>query len=247
MVKEVVEEFFQERKKIIILVGFLISLFLFGTISFAIIKNISITDSFIMTVEALALQHKEEFGAGKTVQTLLLLFGVFLLWFSLWTILDVVMEGHFHKYFKEVITMEKVKRLKNHYIICGGGRVGEYTAKLLKEKKLPFVIVERDIHMVSLLRKRDDLVLQGDALQEETLKEAGIERAKGVMAVLPETEKNVLLILTAKELNQNAKVYVRSQREEYVKKLKKAGADYVIQPHVLGGRHLAHLIKTNSL
>lgn len=230
MLKEAVNDFSEARQKLVISILIFIAIFAFGSASFVTFKNVSWSQGFTLTIETLAFVHDIETGPVKVVQILLLVFGVFFIWFTLWTSLELVMEGHFKTYFKEVSLMQSVKRLKNHYIICGGGRVGLHTAELLKKKKLPFAIIEKQEHLIKEAVRNNFPIVEGDALEEITLEEAGIKRAKGLIAVLPETEKNILVILTAKELNPKAAIYARCNRQEHVKRLKQAGADHVFLP-----------------
>ncbi|MEK6858209.1 MAG: NAD(P)-binding protein [Nanoarchaeota archaeon] len=231
LVFEVFEEFFHARKKIIILLVLFVGLFGFGGVGYFFSEKVSFATGFDYTIKTLIFKEVELSENGKIVHTILVLFGVIILWFTVWTSLDVFLEGHFHKYFSEVRLMDKIKRLKNHYILCGGGRVGVHVAEELIAKKIQFVIVEKDIHLIPHLKKKY-LVYHGDALEEETLKEVGIDKAKAFMTVLPETEKNIMTILTAKELNPSIKIYARAHSENFVKKLKKAGADHVFLPEV---------------
>lgn len=244
MLPEGLNEFSEAKRKLLILAVIFIGIFLFGTVSISVIKNISYKDAFLNTLETLAFIHKvEETGSVKIIQIFLLIFGGFFVWFSLWTSFDVVLEGHFNKHFKEVRIMKKINQLKNHYVICGGGRVGMHVAELLKEKKEKFVIVEKAEYLVKESIRKGFLVLEGDSLDEEMLIASKINNAKALIAVLPETEKNILVILTAKELNPKIQVYARCNRVEYVKKLKKAGADYVFMPELTCAEEIVSKLK----
>lgn len=139
--------------------------------------------------------------------------------------------------------MKKINQLKNHYVVCGGGRVGMHVAELLKQNKEKFVIVEKAEYLVQEAIRKNFLILEGDALDEEMLVAAKIANAKALIAVLPETEKNILVILTAKELNPKLEVYARCNRNEYVKKLKKAGADYVFMPELSCAEEIVSKLK----
>lgn len=219
------------RNKIIALAASILFLFLFGTAGYTITKGVSPTVGFVSTLETLTFLHDAEPERGpKAIQIILVLFGSFVLWFVLWTTLDLVLEGELKDYFTGVNIMNQVKGLKNHWIICGAGRVGSHVAELILAKNEPYVIIDRDPAVAVAQTKKGLLVVDGDALEEETLLACGIKDAKGFIAVIPETERNVLAILTAKELNPNLKVYARAHRKEYIKKLKKAGADHVFMP-----------------
>lgn len=244
MLPEGLNEFSEVKRKLLILAIIFIGIFLFGTVALAKVKGTSYQQGFTLTLETLAFVHKvEETGSTKIIQIFLLIFGGFFLWFSLWTSFDLVLEGHFNKHFKEARIMKKINTLKNHYVIGGGGRVGMHVAELLKNKKEKFVIVEKEEYLVKEAIRKNFLVLEGDVLDEETLIEARIPQAKALIAVLPETEKNILTILSAKELNPKLKVYARCSRTEYVKKLRKAGADFVFMPELSCAEEIVEKLK----
>jgi len=136
--------------------------------------------------------------------------------------------------------------MKNHYIICGAGRVGIHTAELLEKEGKPFVIIEKGGDLSIRLKKRHWLVIHGDVLDEELLKEAGIQRARAIVGAIPETEKNVMLTLLAKQLNPDILVYARAEKEEFIKQLKTAGATHVVMPEMEGARHIFAAIRKDE-
>ncbi|MFH1134172.1 MAG: NAD(P)-binding protein [Nanoarchaeota archaeon] len=232
MIKEDIAQFFETKHKILTLLAIFVSIFIYGILGFTLLKGVPLSEALSLTLEIFAFDYELEEGFVRAFQLSLLVFGVIFLWFALWTSLDVVLEGHFNKYFKEVNMMKEIKRLKNHYVICGGGRVGLHAAELLHARKIPFLIVEKRDYLVREPLRLGYKVLEGDALEESMLKEACVDRAIGLIAVLPETEKNILVILTAKELNPKIVIYARCSHQEHVKRLKKAGADMVFLPEL---------------
>ena len=129
--------------------------------------------------------------------------------------------------------------MRGHIIIVGGGRVGEEISKILTPRKKPFLIIESDSKVVTSLKRKKYLVIEGDALNEQTLKNAGIEDASKIILTLPKTESNVLLTLTAKELNPIIEVHSRCEDPSLVSKLKRAGAKVVTVPEVVAGDKIA--------
>lgn len=225
------------------LVWLIIALLAFGTIGYMIVKGTDASKSFGLTLETLAFEHEqEESPFGRFLQISLLLFGVFILWFVLWTFLDLILEGKLHDYWKEVKAIMTTERLKKHYIVCGAGRVGMHAAELLNERNIPCVIIDINKDAADLTRKKGFNVIHGDALEEEVLKEAGAEKAVAVLAMLRETEKNVLITLTAKHINPHAMVYARSEKENMVKQLHNAGAKHVIIPEEAGAKEVVDYI-----
>jgi len=138
------EEIFHIKREVRILVIIFISILLIGTIGFTLIKNVSLYEGSILTLETLSFLHKEESGLAKSLQIFLLFIGVVLIWFIMWTTLDLALEGHFQKYYFGVRNMDKIKKLNNHYIVCGAGRVGENIAKMLKQQKRDYVLLEKN-------------------------------------------------------------------------------------------------------
>lgn len=221
------------KNKLFLLISVFCGAFLIGIIGFMILKDLNFINALIFTIETFVLSTEKQTGAVRILQIFLMLFGVFLIWFTLWTTFDILLEGHLKKYFLEVRMVDKIKKLKNHFIICGGGRVGEHVAEMLSKERKNFVIVEKDDEMVKHLKnKKSFLILEGNALEESVLLDAGVNRAKALIAVLPETEKNILVTLTAKQLNPSLKIYARASKKEYVKTLKHAGAKYVVMPEI---------------
>lgn len=221
-------------KKLIVLLSLIALLILGGTAGYMYAKQVDFVTALVYTFETLALLHQREtVPIDMAVQIAVTLLGVIVLWWALWTSLDLLIEGRFQEYFKRVSMMKKAKRLAKHYIICGGGRVGAHIAELLKENKHEYVIIEREEPVVNDLHRKGYNVIEGDVMDESVLVDAGIKKAEALITVLPETEKNILVTLTAKEIRPDLKVYARADRKEFVKKLRNAGADFIVIPELL--------------
>jgi Trk K+ transport system NAD-binding subunit len=125
--------------------------------------------------------------------------------------------------------------MKNHYVIAGGGRVGEEIARELDKLNKKFVIIEKDPAKVLKLRKKKYIVIEGDAndVESQILSKANIKEASVLIIAMPETEKNLLLTLMAKEIKPELDIYVRCDHPEFVSRLKKAGAKSVIVPEIV--------------
>lgn len=228
-------------KKLIILLLIIVGIFLFGTVGFSMAKGISLKEGFTTTVAVVSFTHyEEEKGASKVISTLLVLFGVVFLWLALWEGFDIAIEHHVIKHLMGGKNMSHIKKLKGHCIICGGGRVGHHIADLLKKQGQKYVIVEKNEDLVKELQKKGHLVYDGDALDESSLQHAGIKDANVLLSVLPESEKNILVTLTAKELNPRIRVLTRSDKPEYVKKMKNAGAEMIVMPELACAEELVN-------
>lgn len=135
---------------------------------------------------------------------------------------------------------KKIKELKNHYIVCGYGRMGKIICRELLERNISFVIVEKqpDSHQ----ENKDLLIFPGDATKDEVLKELGIEKAKGLVSVLPSDAENLFVVLSARGLNPNLFIVARAGEEGSESKLVRAGADKVVSPYHIGGLRIAHTV-----
>ena len=132
-----------------------------------------------------------------------------------------------------------VEKMKDHYIVCGFGRVGKQVAKELAYEKVDFVIIDRDPKIIKEATARGFVTVEGDPIKESVLVRAGAKRAKSLISALGEDTDNLFLTLTARSLNQDIFIVSRASSQENVSKLKKAGADKVSMPYQIGGYHMA--------
>lgn len=144
---------------------------------------------------------------------------------------------------EEARIMENIKNLKNHYIICGGGRMAYAIAKEFEKATVPFVILENDQDSTIMKMKKsgklDWLLLERDALLEESLEEARIEQAKGLAAVLPSDSDNLFVVLSARRLNKDIWIETRIANDSTRDKMLQAGANKVVSPFSVGGLQMA--------
>lgn len=145
--------------------------------------------------------------------------------------------------------------MKNHYIIAGGGKVGDEIARSLTKQKKHHVIIDKDMSRVKILRKEGYKAIEGDITEEKTLIKAKIKEAKTLIITSPHTETNLLVTLLARELNKNLNIYVRADKPEYESVLQKAGAKKVIIPEISAAKDMfstilideQHRINTNEM
>lgn len=229
-------------------IGFLfIALFVIGTLSYMAVRQTGPEKAFVYTLDALAFYPPAaQSQVEKSLGLFLMIFGGFIVWFVLWTFFDLYADGQLEEYWKEVIGLKRAKEMRNHYIIFGGGRVGEHIAAILKQNRKRFVIVDKDESVVKNLKAKKYDVVLGDVLEEKVLDSVGIQKARAVVSVLGETEKNLLVTLTAKGLNPKIKVFARAERKELIDKLKKAGADYVVMPEFVAAEQIFSQIEKHE-
>lgn len=232
-----IEEF---PRKLRIFFWVIVFLFVFGTAGFRVISENTWGDAFLRTAQTLAfIFDNGSSPSERSMEIFLAIVGVFLIWWVLWSLADLVLEGSFKKYLKRRYYSSKVYKMKDHVIIIGGGRIGEEISRVLSSRKKPFVIIESDQKIVASLKKKGYIIVEGDALNEEILKKANIEKASKIIISLPKTEINILLTLAAKELNPNIEVHSRCENTSLVSKLKRAGARVVTIPEIVAADKIA--------
>jgi voltage-gated potassium channel len=213
-----------------------------GTVGFHFIEHWSWFDSFYMVVITLSTIGYSEVHtlsqAGREFNIVLITSGVALVFLMIGALTQALLEFELLRVFGKRRMEREVANLKNHYIICGAGRVGNSVARELSLKPCPFVIVESDERSVSDLDPKW-LVLIGDAASEKTLRDAGIERATGLVAATTTDATNIYIVLTARGLNPRIKIIARASEERAEKHLKTAGADAVISPYAAAGHRIA--------
>jgi voltage-gated potassium channel len=213
-----------------------------GTAGFHFIEGWSWFDSFYMvviTLSTIGYQEVHELShAGRIFNTGLIIAGVTVLFLMIGSLTQALLEFELVKVFGRRRMEREVAGLKDHYIICGAGRVGASVALELARKPCAFVIVENDEKSVAGLDSKW-LVLMGDAASEKTLRDAGIERARGLVAATTTDATNIYIVLTARSLNPKLKIIARASEERAEKHLKTAGADAVISPYAAAGHRIA--------
>jgi voltage-gated potassium channel len=149
--------------------------------------------------------------------------------------------------YKENQKKRKIRKMKNHYIICGYGRMGAVIAKELHDKGYPFVVVELDQDKVDKISALGYQSILGDATIEKTLEEAGIHEAAGIVVCLNNDPDNLFVTLTARSLNHDGFLVSRCSQINNKQKLKQAGADKVVNPYTAGGHRMAELLISPEL
>jgi len=161
--------------------------------------------------------------------------------YTLTTIVQYILEGGFGDILGRRRMKEKIASLKRHVILCGYGKVGHEVARVFDSEGTPFIIIEMDQEAVSKAAHDGYLYIQGNATSDDVLKEAGIERARALVAALGSDADNLYMTLSAKELRPDLFIVARASTEESEPKLMRAGADRIMSPYRIGGRHMAML------
>jgi len=217
-----------------------------GSLGYVWIEDWSYFDALWMTVITLTTVGYSEVRpltqAGRVYSMFLMLAGIGIMFYIITGLAKLIVEGEIRRALGKRKLQRTIKKLHDHYIICGYGRIGEIIARQLKERRIPFVVVENQPDLVLDLEDQGYNILVGDATKEEVLLEAGIERAKGLIAVVSSDANNVFIVLTARSLNPKIFIVARAAEPGSRQKLLRAGADRVESPYELGGRKMAQAI-----
>lgn len=225
------------------LVLILIMIFI-SIIGFHIIEGWSFLDCLYMTIITIFTvgfnEVKELSPQGRIFTIFVILGGVGTAIFAFTKIAEIVFEGGINKFLRRRKMEKKLKNLKDHYIICGLGRIGKVVRERLEEEKVPFVVIDNNEEKLKELKQNKRCpFIKGDATQEETLTKAGLKRAKGLAALLPSDADNLYLVLTAKQTNPSIFILSKALDEEAEKKILQIGANRVVSPFKLSGLKIA--------
>lgn len=229
----------QLRISVLLLLGLAVA----GTVGYALIEQMSLLNALYMTVITLTTVGFREVQplqpAGKVFTIVLIVLGVGIAAWAIRNAAEVALGEAFWVSYRRRRTKEMVMQLSDHFVICGYGRLGRQISRDLEARGEPFVVIEADPALEEdLLENNIPSVIQ-DATQEETLLEARVDRARGLVACLNSDADNVLTILTARELNPRLLIVSRANTEAAESKLRRAGADRMVTPEVIGGHRLA--------
>ena len=240
-------------RKVVWSVVFLMITSILGTIGFRLIEGYQWLDAAYMTVITMSTVGFGTLGeltsGGKIFSIFLIIISAGIFIYAITTLSTFVIEGEFQHFFKRYQVDKQIARLENHIIICGLGRNGREVARELMAQEVKFLIVEDNAEVIDdfLELFPDTLILQGDATHDEVLENANIDKANGLVTALSTDAENVFITLTAREKNPRIKIVARASQESSVSKLRRAGANEVIIPNLLGGRKMANVITRPAL
>jgi voltage-gated potassium channel len=214
-----------------------------GTLGFHHLEGWTYFDGFYMVLTTITTIGYGEIHplsqAGRWFNVFLIITGVSLLFLLIGTLTQALLEFELHSFFGRRKMEREISRLKDHYIICGAGRVGRSVARELARKPAPFVIVDQSESKVAKFAAEGWLTIAGDATQETTLRRACIERAAGLVAAATKDADNIYIVLTARGLNPQLKIIARASEEDAEKHLLTAGANAVVSPYHFAGHRIA--------
>jgi voltage-gated potassium channel len=203
----------------------------------------------LITVTTVGYQELHRLDtAGRIFNSALILFGVIAMFFSVGLVTETIIELQLHDLYGEGRRRRFIRRMDNHYIVCGFGRVGRSASHELKRADVPFLVIDRNDARVERARQMGMVAVVADATSDESLRDAGVLRARGFISALATDAENVFVILSAKTLNPALTVVTRAAEEGAEEKLKRAGADIVFSPYTMAGQRLAQtLLRPNVI
>jgi voltage-gated potassium channel len=218
---------------------------------FILIEGWSVSESLYMTIITLTTVGFGEVRPlspnGQHFTIVFLIVSVATVGYSLSTVINYLFGGQIVSTMQERRMERTLKRIRDHYIVCGAGDVGREVVNEFLQAGTPLVVIERDPEHSELVDLEEVLVVNGDASEEAVLHQARIEEAKGLVAVLPSDADNVFVTLTARQLNPQLTIIAKGTDAHATAKLRRAGADRVITPSKIAGRRIASSILRPSV
>ena len=226
-------------------VGLLAIITVVGTLGYIVFEGWSFIDALYMTIITIGtigfkeVHDLDDNLVGRVWTMVLIISGVGALGYATTSLVALAVEGTVRGYFRERRMRREVGKLNNHYVLCGYGRVGRQVAEEFARDDVPFVVIEQKPETVEECLANGYLAVLGKASDDAILEEAGVRRAKGLVAAVDSDADNVFVVLSARKLNPNLHVVARASSDESAAKLEMAGADRTLSPYAVGGRRLA--------
>jgi len=231
----------------LILIGSALALVMtLGTAGFVLIEHYPVFDAFYMMVTTVSTVGYEEIRpltrAGRIFNSFLIMVGVTVILLAMGAMTQTIIELELSQYFGKRRIKTMIEKLQGHIILCGYGRVGRGAAEELQKASVPFVVVDRDEVKVERAIKNGMLAVLADAGRDQTLKEVGVDKAKGLIATLSSDADNLFVILSAKALNARLHLSARVDEETSEEKMRRAGAEFVFAPYKSTGHRMAQAL-----
>lgn len=235
------------NRKLRISIVLLICTLAFNTSGLMVVERMTFFDAFYMTIITISTVGFGEIKplsiAGRVVTILTISTGITIGAYTIGLLLRMFIEGELGKIFGRRKLEKNISALKEHFIICGCGRIGSIICQELQSEQIPFVVIEADPGKNEELEKEGYLYINRDASSEETLLKAHIKSARGLVTAVGSDADNVFIALTAKGLRPDIFILSRASDVKNEAKLIKAGASRVVSPYLHGGRRMAQVLK----
>jgi voltage-gated potassium channel len=230
----------------------LVAILFAGAFGYQLIEGWSFFDALYMTVITLATVGYGEThplsNGGRAFTIFLILGGIGIITYGITTVTAFLVEGEMNGYLRRRRMQRAIGKLKGHFIVCGGGKNGRYVIEELRRTKRDVVVVERDRARVQTMLEGGVTALEGDATSDDTLHAAGIERAAGLVAALPEDRDNLFVVITARGLNASLRIVAKIDDVNVRDKFLRSGADSAVSAGAIGGMRMAsELIRPDTV
>jgi voltage-gated potassium channel len=221
-----------------------------GTLGYSIIEGQTPFDALYMTVVTLTTVGPEpspKTPQGKLFTMLLLLGGVFTLFYTASELIRIVISGEVQLLLGRGRMSRSLSGLNNHLIVCGYGRMGRVVCREFSRQGLSFVLIDRRPDLLQDFNLSGGIALVGDGTSDEVLRRAGVDRARALVIVLPSDADNLYITMSARLLNARLFIVARAEGEEAEQKLVRAGADRVVAPYAIGANQVAQAVLRPSV
>lgn len=217
----------------------------YGTVGYMVIEQWNVLDSSFMTLITISTVGYEEVhnlsSAGKIFTSSLILGGISVMLWVLGTVTEILSTGELGEYRRWRALENRRSALRNHFIICGYGRMGSQVAKELDDNRVGTVVIDNNPEALRRLRKDGRTYIEGDAASEEVLRSAGIDRARGLISAVDSDERAVYIVLAARALNPTLYILSRAGLPDSIRRLELAGAQQVVSPYRMAGHQIVQL------
>jgi voltage-gated potassium channel len=218
-----------------------------GTVGYCLIEGMPAFDAFYMTMITISTVGFSEIKplspAGRLLTIFIIVSGISVLTYSLGQVARIFVEGEIRQILGRRKLEKKIAELKNHYIICGFGRIGSTIAKELAAENIPFIVIEQAPERIEQIDASHYFYLNMDATADTTLLRAGLHNAKGLVTAVSSDADNVFIALSAKGLRPDIFILARASDTKNEDKLLRAGASRVVCPYQMGGRRMAEILR----
>ena len=216
-----------------------------GTAGYMLLDGWSLLDSFymvIITISTVGYTEVHPQGwAGRLFTSGLIVVGVGTMLYGFGVFAETLADNAFGRYRRERQLQRDLEALRDHFIICGYGRIGTQIVAEFEDHKVSYVVIDQTEEALERIRAEGRLHIEGDASKEEILKQAGIERARGLVSAVDSDERAVYIVLAARAFNPNLYIVARAGRPDSIRRLELAGATRTISPYVMAGHRMAEL------
>ena len=232
-------------RRIFYIISFNFGLIFLGTVGYWLIERWSFFDALYMTVITIGsvgygeVRQLSPFGRLFTI--IFIIVGVGSVATSFTLLVESILSAELRGELRASKMQKMLDKLDNHIIVCGYGRVGQNAVEVLsRENGRAIVVIDNDHQIVEELQEAEVLVLEGDATRDEVLRQAGIDRAWGLLVASGDDSVNLFIVVSARALNPKLTIVARSTRQANDQKMLRAGANRVVSPYDIGGKRMAN-------